>query len=241
MATSANTVVHVTTHPRWILPVSLALGVIGVGGALVGYGAFDSVTPNKTVGYAAWATCVVALAAMAAIRAFTKRALIIDDDGIEIRARGGDATRIRWSEPHDFYYLAVDGSATPAADKASVRTSDGRRIDVTPIPVPDKPNVHVPKLVDQYSTKATWPRIQARLHTGEDIEFGVIRLNDKRIEVGSQAYATEPPVSLQVEKGHLQVGADGSWTASGISILDVANYACLLKAIGQATQARPPG
>jgi hypothetical protein len=164
----------------------------------------------------------------------TRRELRIDRDGIQQRVRG-KTTLIRWTEPHDFCYRAVAVPADPASEKVTVRTGDGRKIDVDTVPIAGQPGVRLPTLVEKYSTTTNWPKIQARLKAGENVEFGAVQVNQQRVLVGELSYPRERPITLQIERGQIQIGAEGTWVTSNVSFRDVANYPCLLRAIGQVT------
>ena len=239
MATQGSTVLEGTSRPRW-LGVAVAILVIGgLGAGFAGYDALSRMAVDKLRGFAGIGAFVIAIVAAIALAIWTSGRLVIDADGIELRRRS-KTTRIRWSEPHDMYYEAMTGSDTPAVESVTVRTADGRRIDVGKISVPERPNANVPKVVEQYSTTANWPRIQERLEADKEVEFGAVRMSRKTLHLGDLAHAMEHPICFQIERGVIQVGVDKKWQASTVRVRDVANYPCLLRAIGQVAQARPP-
>jgi hypothetical protein len=239
MATQGPTVLEGTSRPRWFGAVVAILVLGGLAAGFAGYDALSRMAVDKVRGGAFVGAFVVALVAALLLAIGTSGRLVIDADGIELRRRG-KATRIRWSEPHDIYYDAMTGSDTPAVESVTVRTADGRRIDVGKISVPERPNANVAKVVEQYSTTANWPRIQERLEAGEEVEFGAARMSRKTLNLGELTHTMEHPICFQIERGVIQVGVDKKWQASTVRVRDVANYPCLLRAIGQVAQARPP-
>jgi len=240
MATPSLPLVKGTNHPRWFGPFGALLVVCGLVGAFAGYDALRAMSPNKLVGVIGIGGFVLSLVITMVLGKLTKRDLLVDADGIEVTGRG-KSMRIRWSEPHDLYYRAIASGAMPSVEKVSVRTGDGRRIDVDNVDIPGNPNAKVPTVVEHYSTAANWPRIEARLAAGEDVSFGALRMSRERIQAGVISHATDNTICLQIDKGRIQIGSKGKWFASKVWIRDVANYPCLLRAVGQVAQARPPG
>lgn len=228
-----------TSRPRWFGAAIAALVLAGLAAGITGFDAFNRMAVDRVRGTGGLAAFFGAIVAAILVGILTKGRLVIDADGIELRKRG-KTTRIRWSEPHDMYYQAMTGSDTPAVENVTVSTPDGRRIHVDKVAVPEKPNANVPKVVEQYSTTANWPRIQARLEAGEEVEFGAVRMSRETIHVGELTHAMDRPICFQIENGQIQVGVEKKWQASPVRVRDVANYPCLLRAIGQVAQARPP-
>ncbi len=239
MATQASTVLEGTSRPRWFGVAIALLALIALGGAFFGHSVLNRMVPDKVQGFGALALSGAALLGAILLGALAKTGLTIDNDGIELR-RGGKSTRIRWSEAHDLYYQAMTGSDAPALENASVRTADGRRIDVGKVTVPEKPNANVPKAIEQYSTAANWPRLQERLEAGEQLELGRARMSRDRLELGDISHPMDRPICFRIDQGVIQVGSGKSWQSSKVRVCDVANYSCLLRAIGQVAQARPP-
>lgn len=229
-----------TTRPSWFTPVVVISLLAGAAGLFVGYGALTRPQPDPTTGYAGIAAAGAAVVLAALLAALTKRYLEVGTRGIEAQQGLGQPVEIAWAEPHDYYYLAVSGASTPTVDAASVRTPDGRRIDVYDVELADHPNARLPALVEQYSTAANLPKIRARLEEGEDVAFGAITLGPNRIEAGDVSQPLDDGVILQIDKGRIRVGSGGSWQATNVSVRDVANYPCLLRVIGQISQALPP-
>ncbi len=239
MAPPAKQSLKGSSHPRWFY-VFAALVVVGaIAAGFVGYDALSRGAPDPTLGWGGVAVAAAAVVAIVLVSSMVKQELTVDADGVEERRRGR-TTRIRWSEPHDLYYRAFDASGTPAVARATVQTQDGRRILIDAVNVQGGANVNVPKLVEQYSSTANTSKIQARIDGGEDVSFGVVTLNAKELKLGQKAFELDGPVTLQVERGEIKVGAKGTWVQSHVSVRDIANYACLLRAIGQVTHARAP-
>ncbi len=239
MATPGSKVLKGSSHPRWFAPLASLLVVATLGAGFVGFDALNREAPNPSIGWGGLGAAATAVLAVIALASRTKRELTVDADGIEARV-GGKTTRIRWAEPHDYCFRSIAAGGTPTVQTALIRTSDGRTIAVDDIDVPGHANAGVPRLVEQHSTAANWPKLKARIEHGEDVEFGPVSVSHERIKVGSHTFPKDRPISLQVDKGLIQVGADGTWTNSGVAVRDVANYPCLLRAIGQVTQARAP-
>jgi hypothetical protein len=228
-----------TCHPRWFT-VFAAVAVVGaIASAFAGYDALSRAAPDTKTGWSALGAAGAAVIAVIVVSTLVKRAIIIDADGIEEKRRGR-SVRIRWSEPHDLYYRAFDGSGTPTVETATLTTADGRRIEVEQMNLQGDTSTKVPKLVEQYSSTALLPRVHARLNDGDSVPFGAVTLSRDELTVGTVSCSMDGPVTLQVEQGEIKVGAKGSWQASHVSVRDVANYAVLLRAIGQVTHARAP-
>jgi len=241
MSSQGPSVIRGSNHPRWFAPVAAALVAVGVAGGFVGFDAMRNEPPKTKQAAGGFGTLALGILATIGLGMATKRELSVDGDGIESRGRGSKSVRIEWREDHDFYYRGITGSGMPAVDKVSVRTPDGRHIDVDNVNVPGNPNARVPKVVEQYSTSANWPRIQAKLQAGEQVEFGAIKLTDKELQVGALTHSLAKRVTLQIELGKIKIGTEGKWTSTEVLVHDVANYPCLLKALGQVAQALPPG
>jgi hypothetical protein len=223
------------------MPVAIGLAIVAVVGAFAGYQGTYGPMPRQDLGIGGFVAGAAAAAALLALRQLSRRALIVDTDGIELCVGRRAPTRIRWSEPHDFFFRTISAGATPQALTAVVIAPDGRRIEVDDAADPENEDVRAPRLADQYSTTANWPKIQNRLHDNETVAFGPVRLSRDKLAIGSRQIPMTGPVSLQVEQKFIRVGVQGEWVDSGVSVLDVANYPCLLRAIGQVTHARPPG
>ncbi len=227
-------------RPGWFAAFGFTAFMIAVAGGFVGMDALRGPMTNTSLGVMGIGVLAAALAALYMVNAMTRTEVQVDADGVELKLRG-KVTRIRFSEPHDVYYREIGTESTPVVKKVSVKASDGRLIDVNIVSVPGSPNMHVPKLVEQKSVAAQWPKIQTRVAAGQDVSFGAARVAAGQLHIGGQSYPLDRPISLQVEQGKLKVGAGGKWTATDVRVLDVANYTCLLRAIGQITQAQPPG
>lgn len=236
----ARTVLRVLSYPKWYTPATVVLLLLALAAGFLGYQSTAGVTVPRELGTPSWIVLALALLALIGARAMTRRELTIDADGIEVKA-AGKSTRIAWEEPHQFQYRSVTDAGTPEAVTARIVAPDGRTIDVDDTADPENERVRAPKLADQYSTTANWPKIRARVQEGEDVAFGPVRLNKERLQIGEHSFATSNGISLQVEKRLIRVGAEGKWIDSGVSVLDVMDYPCLLRAIGQVTSARPPG
>jgi hypothetical protein len=240
MAPQDKALLEATSRPTWFGAFAVAAALVGLAGGFAAYDALHPYKPNMTVGGAGLAALALALGSLLGVATFARRQLRIDSGGIQARAGLGDLVRIGWSEPHDLFYEAIGTEGALVVLELSIRASNGRRIDVGTIRAQGKPNTNVPKLVEQQSVAASWPRMQARLEAGDDVQLGAVRVSRQRLRIGALEVPMDRPISLQVEQGKLKVGAEGTWTASEVAIREVANYACLLRAIGQTTQARPP-
>jgi len=229
-----------TTRPGWFTAAAVLVVLAGIAGAFVGYDALSKPQPNTTVGYGGMAALVAAIAIALLLSIVTKQELEVGTKGIKVKKGFGQPVEIAWSEPHDYYYLAVSGASTPSVERASLRTADGRRIDVADVKLPEHPEARVPALVEQYSTAANLPKIREQLDADEDVDFGAVRLNGERIEIGDVSQPMKDGIVLQIERGLIRVGCAGKWTATKVSARDVANYPCLLRAVGQISQALPP-
>jgi hypothetical protein len=238
---SGPSVLKGSNHPRWFAPLGAVLVLGGLLGAFAGYDAMRSEPMNAKVAYGGLGTLAFALLAVFAVSAFTKREITVDGEGIDVRTRGGKTMHIDWSEPHDFYYRGIVASGMPTVEKVTLTTEDGRRIDVDSVSVQGNPNACVPKVIEQYSTAAMWPKIQARLAAGEEVRFGAVTMSREKIKIGPLTHSLEKRVTLQIEAGKLKIGTEGKWLQSEVGVSDVANYPSLLKAIGQVSQALPPG
>lgn len=238
---SGPSVLKGTSHPRWFMPLGAVLVLIGLVGAFAGFDAMRSEPVNSKIAYGGLGTLAAAILGTIGVSMFTRRELTVDGEGIESRTRGGKPVRIDWSEPHDFYYRGIVTSGMPTVEKVTVTTEDGRRIDVDNVNVPGNPNAGVPKVIEQYSTAAMWPKIQARLAAGEDVKFGAVTMSKEKIQIGALTHSLVKRVTLQIEGGKLKIGTEGKWLQSEVWVRDVSNYPSLLKAIGQVAQALPPG
>ena len=228
------------TRPGWSAPLAALLGLAAAAGAYAAYVGLGKTPSNPTVGWAGVATLIVAGGLAFVLVAGTKRELRIDLDGISMRVGFGRATEIRWSEPHDFFYLGVIGSSTPTVTKARLQASDGRRIDVDDVKLDDYPNANPPALVEQHSTTANLSKIKAQIAEGKTVPFGPLELCDGVLKVDGNSYPLADGLVLNIEAGKLEIGADGDWVACGVAVREVANYPCLLRVIGQVTRARAP-
>jgi hypothetical protein len=234
--------VKATIYPRWFVVLAVVLGLVALVGAFAGYDGLARRAPAKLLVWGGFGSGAVALLAMFGAGVLTKRQVTVDWDGIEVRGGTGKTTRITWAEAHDFHYRAVTDGGEPGVLKAALSTPDGRRIAVDDVRGQDAeltgPAIRLPELVEQYSTMANWAKIEARVRAAETLEFGPVRIDGKHLFAGSLAVSMDHPVALQVEKGLIKVGADGSWQTSRVAAMDVPNYPCLLRAIGQVTRAR---
>jgi hypothetical protein len=215
-----------TSHPRWYGGVGALIVLVGAVGLFSGIDALRASPPSTAFGIVGIGGFVVAIAIMAVVGKLVARRLIVDADGVEVRTRGGDVTRIRWSEPHELYTRAIGGSLK----KVSVRAPDGRRIDVDSVRVPGNPNAGVPAFVEHRSTAAAWPAIAAQLAAGQDVAFGKkVRLSRARVQIGRTSIAREARIAVRVHQGKLELkGARGS---ASIWVRQVANFPCLMRAL----------
>lgn len=234
-------VVKGTSRPWWFAPFAVIMGLIGLAGTFVAYDALQSYQPDKSTGTKAVGAVVAAIAALLGVGTLTKKGVEIDSEGIAMRTGWGKTTRIQWSDAHHLYCEVGDRAGAAAIQHVSLRTPDGRQIDVPRIAVAGNPNAHVPRLVEQWSTAAQWPKIQARISDGESVAFGPISVSRESIRIGEREFPMDSRLSLQVEHGKLKIGAQGGWIDSDVLVQDIANWECLLRAIGQITQAEPPG
>ena len=241
MASQDSPLIEASSRPKWFVAVAALAALVGLAGGFVGWDAVNGIAPNSTTAAAGFGTLAGAILLVLAARHLSTRRLVIDIDGIEVRGTLGKSVRIHWSEPHDFFYLSITETAVPVVEKASVRASDGRCIDVDNVEVPGKANAAVPKVAEQYSTAANWPKIRARIEAGEEVSFGPVSMSKESIRIGDATHSLERRVTLQMNQGKVKVGTEGKWRMSDVLVRDVANYPSLLKAIGQVSQALPPG
>lgn len=240
MATQAP-LIEASSRPRWFQLVVAIAALLALAGVYLGWDATSGIHPNsrmQTVGFGMVAGAIIVTVLL---RHLVTRRIIVDLDGIEVRSAGGKTTRIQWSEPHDFFYLSITETAVPVVERATVRTSDGRSIEVENFDIPGKPNAAVPKVVEQYSTSSNWPKIRARIEAGEEVSFGPIVMSKLQIKIGDSTHSLERRVTLQMNHGKVKVGTEGKWRETDVHVRDIANYPSLLKAIGQVAQALPPG
>jgi len=238
--TVASKGVQGATRPPWSVPLAVALLLAALAAAFVGYDALTKPLPDTAWGWRALAAATVVAVLAALVLTMTKRELKVDRDSITQRVGFGKPVRIRWSEPHDYYYLAVTGSSTPSVERARVQTPDGRHIDVDGAKVPGFPNAKVPALVERYSTAANLPKLEERLEAGEEVSFGALRLSRARLYIEERSHCIEGGLVLNLERGLIRVGVSGKWFPSKVAVRAVANYPCLLRVIGQITRARAP-
>ncbi len=238
--TGSKKLVEGTVRPSWFVPVVALLLLGAAAGAFLGYSGLTKSPPNTTTGWAGIASAVAAVVLVALLVLVTRCEVRVDLKGIRWRKGLGKPVSIRWSEPHDFFYRAFTGSSTPSVVKARLRTPDGRCIDVDDLQMPDHPTAKLPALVEHHSTAANLPKIKARLEQGEEVQFGAVRLTADEIQVGEVSRSLEKGVVLQLERSRVRLGAEGKWDATDVPVQEVANYPCLLRAIGQISQALPP-
>ncbi len=237
----AKGAVHGTIRPKWFAPATALLVLVAAGGLLAGYDALNAAEPNTALAWGGIGGAVSALALAGLLFLSSRKEIKVDAKALTVRSGLGKPVRIEWSEPHDYYYLAVSDSSTPSVEKARVQTLDGRRIDVDETVLPEFPRANVPGLVERYSAAANLPKITARLEAGEDVDFGPVSMSVGKMKIEDTAHSVEESLVLHIKRGCLQVGVDGEWVSTKVSVHDVANYPCLLRVIGQLTQARPPG
>lgn len=232
--------IRVVARPRWFSTAVMLL-LVGVAGAgFLGFQAFQGTEPNPPLGYGLMALGVVLAGVVVVGFARLREELTVDHNGIERNARGA-ITKISWSEPHDYFYVALDSSGGPATNKATLRASDGRRVDLIEVIQSDSSVVRVPAVVEQFSTKSLWPRVQKQLEEGQEVAFGPIVVDSKSVRFGETKFSRAEPLSVRVTKGEIQVGVGGEWQSTATQLLEVPNYPTFLRAIGQITQARAPG
>lgn len=241
MSSQSPSVLRGTNHPRWFAPVAVAAAVAGLAGGFVGFDATQNEPLKTTQAAAGFGALACGVLAAIGLGVATRREFVVDGEGVEARRVGGKSLRIEWHEDHAFFYRDVTGSGMPEVDKVRVRTPDGRQIDVDHVAVPGQANARVPKVVEQFSTAANWPKIQARIEAGEQIDFGAIQMSREQIRVGGHEHSLSKRVTLQIEAGKIKIGTEGKWVTTEVRADEVANYPCLLKAIGQVGQALPPG
>jgi hypothetical protein len=227
-----------TTHPRWFGGVGALLVLVGGVGVFAGIDALRATPQNATAGIVGIGSFVVAIAVVVVVAKLVARKLVVDADGVEVRTRAGEVTRIRWSEPHDLYCRAIAPAGltkamVPAVAKASVRTPDGRRIDVDDVRVPGNPNAGLPAFVERCSTAANWPKIAARLGAGEDVAFGKVRLSNERVQIGRATLPLDRPLDVRVENGKLELKAADKWLVSEVWFRQIANYPCFMRALAE--------
>lgn len=233
-------VVAGSTRPQWVAPSTALLALVAMAGAFAGYDGLGQDPPNALMGWGGIAGVVIAAGLVAFLTVATKREIRVDRDGIMVRIGLAKPVQIEWSEPHDYFYRSYTGTSTPSVEDASVSTPDGRHIDVDNIKLPDHPNAHLPALVEQYSTAANLPKIKKRLKAGEEVAFGQVGLTRDEIKLEDRSQSWEAGVSLQIDDGRLKMSVDGKWISSQVAVREVANYPCLLRAIGQIRHARAP-
>lgn len=239
MSPPAKQALKGSSHPKWFFVFAGLAVVAAIGAGFVGYDALSRAAPDPVFGWTGVGVAAALALAIFVVRMFVKSDISVDGDGVEM-VRRGTSTKIRWAEPHDLYYRAFDGSGTPTVEKLTLSTPDGRRIEVDQVATQAGGNTNVPKLIEQYSSTANTPRLVARLDEGERVEFGAVSLSRSELVVGDHKVAMDGPVTLQIEAGQIKIGAKGGWTSSHVDLRNVANYACLLRAIGQVTHARAP-
>ena len=223
-----------TTHPRWFGGVGALVALIASIGLFAGIDGFRS--DNLEVGIGGVGAFAVGIGALIVAGTLLKQLVHVDESGIRIGKRGKVLTEIHWSEPHDLYMRATaiggDGGV-PLTATVSVRAAGGRRIDVAHVNLPKgaaNAGGIVPLIV-RYSTDANWPRLEARLRAGEDVEFGSVRMNRARVKIGLLEQPLGPGLSVRVENGQLRVQAAGKWFESRVWVRNVANYPCFLRAL----------
>ncbi len=233
-------VVAGSIRPSWVAPCA-ALSVLGaLAGAFAAYDGLGQDPVNIVMGGGGIAAVVVALALMGFLSVATKREISIDMDGITQSIGRAKPVHIDWSEPHDFFYRTYTGTSTPSVETASLSTPDGRHIDIDELKLPDHPNANLPALAEQYSTAANLPRIKNRLKAGKQVTFGEVTLTEEAIEIEGRSHSREGGLVLQIDHDMLKVSVDGKWVSTEVSVKQVPNYPCLLRAIGQIRHARAP-
>lgn len=232
--------VHGSIRPKWFAPVAALLVFAAAGGLLLSYDSMNNTLAQPAERYGGAAAAVVALLLIFLIAQGSRREWNVDAKGVSLRVGFGKPTEIKWSEAHDYYYRAVTGSSTPSVEKASVQTPDGRRIDVDNTKLPGFPNATIAGLVERYSAAATLPKITERIEAGEEVQFGPVTVENGKLIIADSEHSVDEGLVLHIKQDRLQVGVDGDWIATKVSVHEVPNYPCLLRVIGQLTQARPP-
>ncbi len=233
-------VVAGSIRPQWVAPSTALLALVTMAGAFAGYDGLSQDPPAALLGWGGVGAVVIAAALVAFLTVATKREIQVDMEGIMVRIGLAKPVRIKWSEPHDYFYRSFTGTSTPSVVDSSVSTPDGRHIDVDDVKLPDHPNAHLPALVEQYSTAANLPKVKKRLAAGEEVTFGQVRLTSDEIKLDDLSHRWDTGVVLQIDDGRLKMSADGKWISSQVLVREVANYPCLLRAIGQIRHARAP-
>lgn len=226
------------THPRWYGPMGAVLVLVGAIGFFAGIDALRKDTPNVAAGVLGIGSLVVAVLVMVIVSKLVRRTLRLDREGIEIRTRSGEVSHIRWNEPHDFYYQGIAPAglarlAMPKVQKVSVRTPDGRRVDIEDVKVRGNPNAGLPAFVEQQSTAARWPGLWAQLQGGASVRFGKVELSREQVKIGRDVIRLDAPIELGVTNGIIEIKRGGSWRKSAVRVRQVANYPCLLRALGE--------
>ncbi len=221
------------THSRVVGPLGaflMLVGALGLFGAIDGFKK-DPVPLGQVAGTIAVFVSMIALTAL--VSWLGKRELTISSEGIETRARNGKLVTIRWSEPHDLYLrdIAAAGSSFRVLGTASVRTPDGRRIDVADVNIPNNPNHELTSLVRRYSTAANWPQIAQRRAAGETVRFGPVELRPDALAIGMLTHPLSPPPTLDIVAGRLQLRGAGKLLTSKVWLRHIPNYPCLLAAV----------
>lgn len=232
--------VHGSVRPKWFAPAAAVLVLGAFGGLLVSYDSLNDTLADPAQRFGGVGAAVGALLLIALLWYGSRREWNVDASGVSLRVGFGKAVEIKWSEPHDYFYRAVTGSSTPSVEKASVQTPDGRRIDVDNTKLPAFPNATIAGLVERYSAAATLPKITASIEAGDPVQFGPVTLAGGQLKIADTEHSVDAGLVLHIKQERLQVGVDGDWIATGVSVHEVPNYPCLLRVIGQLTQARPP-
>jgi uncharacterized protein DUF6585 len=221
------------THSRAVGPVGALLVLIGALALFAGIDGFKKEPANLTQGAAGIAVFVVFVALTALVSWLGKRDLTISSEGIETRSRRGRVVTIRWSELHDLYLrdIAVAGTSFRVLGTASVRTPDGRRIDVADVNIPNNPNHGLSDRVQRHSSAANWPRIKQRRAAGETLRFGPVELRPDALAIGLLTHPLSPPPTLGIVAGRLELRGAGKILTSKVWLRNVPNYPCLLAAL----------
>ena len=128
-----------STYPRWFTPFAALSGLLILAS---GFAAYDgiAVSHNNPVGYGGALATAVIITALVVVNKKSRIELLANSEGIE-QHKGGRTTKIKWSEPHEFYYVAFSDTQTPAVEVARIKTTDGREIDVVDMHIPEQPNI----------------------------------------------------------------------------------------------------
>jgi hypothetical protein len=215
-----------------VVGVFILPGILGVIG---GVSALRADPADVPMGAACLAGGVVLFVLGVLLQRATTRAVEVSASGITMRPKSGNATTIRWDEPHDFFYRGVQMRAAgvvPLGTVVSVRvvTPDRRRIEVSSSA---GHNSELPPAIERYSTEASFPLVRARLAGGGQVSFGPVELGSGWVRVDGTTYPVGQVKSMSVYAGVLRLELEGRFFAAKTRIRDIANYPTLLRALAE--------